>query len=95
MRKARKFEFLQNWMNEKGTLKWKLVNKVHCIAMVKKKQNKKNANFLLWSVSHPSYEKNTAKLVTILKLCERSFKWDLARMKTGSQKIEIHGETPL
>ena len=30
------------------------------------------------SVSHPRNEKNTEKSMTILKLCEKSFKWDLA-----------------
>ena len=30
------------------------------------------------NVFYPSNRKNIAKLVTILKLCERSFKWDLA-----------------
>ena len=30
------------------------------------------------SVSHPSNKKNIAKSMTILKLCERSFKWDVA-----------------
>ena len=33
---------------------------------------------LFVSVLHPSNKKNIAKSVTILKLCERSFKWDLA-----------------
>ena len=30
------------------------------------------------SVLHPSNKKNIAKSMTILKLCERSFKWDVA-----------------
>ena len=38
----------------------------------------KKANYLFVSVSHPCNEKNIAKSMTILKLCERSFKWDLA-----------------
>ena len=39
---------------------------------------KQKANHLFVSVSHPCNEKNIAKSMTILKLCERSFKWDLA-----------------
>ena len=35
------------------------------------------------SVSHPSNENNVAKTVTILKLCERSFKWDHAGCPTS------------
>jgi len=38
----------------------------------------KKSNCLFVSVSHPSNEKNIAKSMTILKLCERPFKWDLA-----------------
>ena len=38
----------------------------------------KKSNCLFVSVSHPSNEKNIAKSMTILKLCKRSFKWDLA-----------------
>ena len=38
----------------------------------------KKSNCLFVSVSHPSNEKNIAKSMTILKLCERSFKWDLS-----------------
>ena len=38
----------------------------------------KKANSFFVSVSHPCNEKNIAKSMTILKLCERSFKWDLA-----------------
>ena len=38
----------------------------------------KNGNYLFVSVSHPSNKKNIAKSMTILKLCERSFQWDLA-----------------
>ena len=40
--------------------------------------NKKKANSLFGSVSHRSNGENTAKSMTILKLCERSFKWDVA-----------------
>ena len=36
--------------------------------------NKKKSNCLFVSVSHPSNEKNIAKSMTILKLCERPFK---------------------
>ena len=39
---------------------------------------KQKANHLFVSVSHPCNEKNIAKSMTILKLCERSFKWDLS-----------------
>ena len=35
---------------------------------------KKKANHLFVSVLHPSNEKNIAKFMTVLKLCERSFK---------------------
>ena len=38
---------------------------------------KQKANHLYVSVLHPCNEKNIAKSMTILKLCERSFKWDL------------------
>ena len=38
----------------------------------------KKVNYLFVSVSHPCNEKNIAKSMTILKLCERSFKWDLS-----------------
>ena len=38
----------------------------------------KKLNCLFVSVLHPSNEKNIAKSMTILKLCERPFKWDLA-----------------
>ena len=38
----------------------------------------KKSNCLFVSVSHPSNEKNIAKSMTILNICERSFKWDLA-----------------
>ena len=38
----------------------------------------KNANYLFVSVSQTSNEKNIAKSMPILKLCKRSFKWDLA-----------------
>ena len=40
---------------------------------------RKKANYLFVSVSHTSNEKNIAKSMTILKLCKRSFIWDLAR----------------
>ena len=39
---------------------------------------KQKANHLYVSVLHPCNEKNIAKSMTILKICERSFKWDLA-----------------
>ena len=39
---------------------------------------KQKVNHLFVSVSHPCNEKNIAKSMTILKLCKRSFKWDLA-----------------
>ena len=38
----------------------------------------KKANYLFVNVSHPSNEKNIAKSITILQICKRSFKWDLA-----------------
>ena len=38
----------------------------------------KKVNYLFVSVSHPINEKNIAKFKTILKLCERSSKWDLS-----------------
>ena len=39
---------------------------------------KKKANYLFLSISHPSNAKNIAISMTILKICERSFKWELA-----------------
>ena len=39
---------------------------------------KKKVNYFLVNVSYTSNEKNIAKSMTILKLCERSFNWDLA-----------------
>ena len=42
-------------------------------------------------VLQPSNEKNIAKSVTILKLCERSFKWDLAGCPT-SIRLEMAEE---
>ena len=38
------------------------------------KSKKEKSDYLFVSVSHPSNEKNIAKSMTILKLCERSFK---------------------
>lgn len=70
--------------------------------MAKKKNNSVNV-----SVSYPSNKKNITKSITILKLCETSFKWDLAgcffysfrdgiRMMTGGQEFgnsvyDFHG----
>ena len=39
-------------------------------------------------ILHPSNKKNIAKLVTVLKLCERSFKWDLAG-RPGFIRLEM------
>ena len=48
----------------------------------------KKANHLFVSVSHPCNEKNIAKSMTILKLCDRSFKWDLSGCP-NSNRLEM------
>ena len=54
----------------------------------RKKAKKQKANHLFVSVSHPCNEKNIAKSMTILKLCERSFKWDLSGCP-NSNRLEM------
>ena len=49
---------------------------------------KQKANHLYVSVLHPCNEKNIAKSMTILKLCERSFKWDLSGCP-NSNRLEM------
>ena len=44
----------------------------------KQKKTKQKKNNMFGSVLHPSKKKNIAKSVAILKLGDRSFKWDLA-----------------
>ena len=50
-----------------------IIIKILPLTMAKKKPNN-----MFVRVLHPSNKKNIAKSVTVLKLCERSFKWDHA-----------------
>ena len=56
---------------------------IQTASLIRITMTKKKANYLFGSVSHPSNGKNTAKSMTILKLWERPFKWDLAGCPTS------------
>ena len=53
---------------------FKRVDKEDVFLDIHDNYGKKKANNLFVNVSHPSNEKNIAKSMTILKICERSFK---------------------
>ena len=58
---------------------WRFEEKLSKMEWEKTNYGKKQrATYLFVSVSHPCNEKNIAKSMTILKLCERPFKRDLA-----------------